>query len=120
VSTNTELNGPYTLSIREADRAVGQISAGTYALGRTDSNNVFHVAYVGCSGSDLNAELKAHVGQYGQFKYGYLGSLRAAFEKECHLYHDFNPPDNPVHPARGGWPCPRCNVLGSAVIFSSA
>lgn len=40
-----------------------------------------------------------------------LGLRRPAFEKECHLYHDFNPPDNTVHPARPAgtqYLCPRC------------
>lgn len=49
---------------------------------------------------------------------------KAAFEKECALYHDFGGPqgqlDNEVHPARPegtDWQCPRCDVFRAAVAF---
>jgi hypothetical protein len=43
-----------------------------------------------------------------------LPSAKAAFDKECDLYHDFKPPDNKVHPARqkgANWTCKRCTVF---------
>jgi hypothetical protein len=107
------LSGPHALTNKGIDDAVTQTSAGAYALGRSDSNT-FYISYVGRSDSDLNARLKNHVGNYTQFKFGYLGSPKAAFEKECNLYHDFNPPDNSIHPDRpknSGWKCPRCKVF---------
>jgi hypothetical protein len=54
------------------------------------------------------------VGKYKRFKYGYASSAKAAFEKECKLYHDFEPRDNEVHPARPAgtnWECPRCPIF---------
>src|SRR5579864_2430911 len=90
--TTPELNGPYTLTNTRIDSVVTQTSAGVYALGKTTGTG-FGVSYVGRSDSDLNHALKARVGSYSQFKYGYLGSQRSAFENECKLYHSFSPPD---------------------------
>ena len=41
--------------------------------------------------------LQQHVAEpYPQFCYTYLLSAKAAFDKECSLYHDFTPPKNKV------------------------
>jgi hypothetical protein len=45
-----------------------------------------------------------------------IARLKAAFEKECHLFHDFGETslDNKIHPARpsgSNWKCPRCRIL---------
>ena len=111
------LRGPFTLSNTSIDKEVTRTSPGAYALGQNDASGAtFHINYVGRSDGDVNARLKQHVGKYKQFKYEYYSSPRAAFEKECHLWHDFGAPptDNAVHPARpanSGWSCPRCNVF---------
>lgn len=108
---STGWNNYYSLSITEIDRVITRTSAGAYALGAV-SNNTFNISYIGRSDSDLNARLKQHVGKYIHFKAGYLDSPKAAFEKECHLFHDFSPTDNTIHPDRpngSGWKCPRCN-----------
>jgi DNA-binding NarL/FixJ family response regulator len=76
-TTTPELNGPYTLTNTRVDSVVTQTSAGVYALGKTTGTS-FGVSYVGRSDSDLNHALKARVGSYPQFKYGYLGSQRSA------------------------------------------
>jgi hypothetical protein len=66
--------------------------------------------------SDVNARIKKHVGEgYKSFKYSYATSPKAAFEKECKNYHDFNPQNNTYHPdrpANSGWKCPACKIFG--------
>ncbi len=105
------LDGEYPLTESGVDTNVSRTSAGAYALGRTEGEK-FLISYVGRSDDDVNARLKKHVDDYAKFKYGYFSSPKAAFEKECNLYHDFEPPDNKIHPARPGntnWTCPRCS-----------
>ncbi len=105
------LDGEYPLTESGIDTNVSRTSAGAYALGRTKDEK-FLISYVGRSDDDVNARLKKHVGDYAKFKYGYFSSPKAAFEKECNLYHDFEPPDNKIHPARPdntNWICPRCS-----------
>lgn len=110
---NTGLRGPFPLTGSGVDKEVTKKSAGAYALGNTNDKGAFVVKYVGRSDDDVNARLKQHVPQsYTQFKYEYYSSAKAAFEKECNLYHDFNPPDNLIHPDRPdgtNWKCPQCN-----------
>ena len=110
---SSELQGSYPLTDAEIDTQVTQISAGAYALGYT-KESTFYIGYVGRSDDDVNDRLKKHVGNYKRFKYGYFSSAKAAFGKECDLYHDFKPKDNKIHPARpnnSNWSCPRCAVF---------
>ena len=112
---STGLRGPFTLSNVVIDREVRSTSPGAYALDSGTDANTFYVHYAGRSDIDVNARLKQHVGNYRRFKFEYYSSPKAAFDKECHLYHDFDPRDNSVHPARpsgSGWKCPRCGVFG--------
>jgi hypothetical protein len=110
---STGLNGPYPLTSSGVDAAVDKISAGAYALGYTDDNDVFHVQYVGRSDDDVKARLKSHVSEpYKKFKFGYYQSAEAAYSKECHLYHDFNPRDNSVHPAAPAGSNAVCPICG--------
>lgn len=118
--TNSGLNGPYRLTDEEINRIITVVSPGTYILGRLGNDNVFYVSYVGRSDNDLNDRLHDWVGKYDMFKYGYFDSPKAAFEKECNLYHDFGGPesklDNEIHPQRpenSNWQCPRCDVFKS-------
>lgn len=107
------LNGPYRLSNDQVDAVVSEESAGAYALGET-REKTFYVSYVGRSDKDVNDRLKDHVGDYKQFKYRYYSTVKGAFEKECRLYHDFEPPNNKVHPDRPtgkDWECPVCDVF---------
>lgn len=86
---------------------------GAYALGRLNNDNVFEISYVGRSDSDIAARLQNWVGSYHHFKFDYFGTAAAAFAKECQLYHDFNPPDNKVHPAtpvNSNVKCPVCRT----------
>lgn len=111
---STGLRGPFPLTQNGIDSNVKKTSAGAYALGKVE-NGTFYIRYVGRSDNDVNDRLHDHVGKYSRFKYEYYGSAKAAFEKECRLYHDFKPTNNKVHPSRpagSGWKCPRCNVYG--------
>lgn len=115
---NTGLNGPYRLSSERIDEVITKTSPGTYALEREDSSDSFIVNYVGRSDDDINDRLKDWVGVkgYKRFKFGYFDSPKAAFEKECGIYHDFDGLDNEIHPQRPegtSWQCPRCNIFRS-------
>lgn len=110
------LNGPHPLNNNGIDGAITRTSAGAYALGSV-LEGVFHIAYVGRSDTDVGKRLKDHVGKHIFFKFDYFGSPKAAFEKECNLYHDFGETslENKIHPDRpagSGWRCPCCKNFG--------
>jgi hypothetical protein len=115
----TGLKGPFSLTGTGIDREITKISAGAYALGHINGNDVFIVSYVGRSDNDLNGRLKQWINEknYKQFKYDYFPSPKSAFEKECHLYHDFGGKeklDNEIHPDRPedtNWECPVCFIF---------
>lgn len=111
---NTGLYGPFDLTQSGIEKNVKGTGPGAYALGRF-SDNTFYVDYVGRSDDDLAGRLQQHVPEpYPTFKYGFLDTPKAAFDKECNLYHDFSPPNNLIHPARPrgtNWRCPRCAVF---------
>ena len=114
---DTGLNGPFTMGKSEIDAAVTQQSPGAYALDQSHDSGPFHITYVGRSDTDVNARLQEHVGKYKRFKFEYYTSAQEAYEKECALYHDFNPPARIAHPARPAgtdWKCPRCNSRETA------
>ena len=112
-----EMVGPYDYTSSEIDRVVAKKSPGNYALGKRKEEEGFIVQYVGRSDSDVNPELKVKLdGKYKKFKFSYATSAKAAFEKECHNYHDFDGSeklDNEIHPR-----CPdgtdlKCPVCGA-------
>jgi len=108
--------GPYDLTNKRIDEVIAQTSPGAYALDKTNDSD-FRVCRVGRSDRDVKAQLKSYVGsKYRYFKFGYNTSAKTAFEKECTLYHDFDPPDNTTHPDRPegtNWACPvdGCDAL---------
>ncbi len=113
---STGLNGPHELTEKNIDDNVSA-SIGAYALGHVDSGT-FYVDYVGRSDTDLNDRLKDWVGtKYKSFKYDHFNTKKAAFEKECHMFHDFGGTqklDNKIHPDRAegaSWECPVCNIF---------
>ena len=111
--TASGLRGSFPLTSEGISNNVTRTSAGAYALGYT-KNELFYVDYVGRADANVAGRLRDHVGKYKRFKYEYYDSPKAAFMKECRLYHDFNPHDNKVHPARpagSGWKCPVCRVF---------
>jgi len=110
------MEGPYIFTSSEIDRVVIITSPGNYAL--EYSNDTFAVHYVGRSDGNVNLELKARLpSKYKHFKYSYATSPKAAFEKECHNYHDFGGSeklDNEIHPSRpagSNWKCPVCTIF---------
>ena len=112
------MEGPYNFTSSEIDRVVTRTSYGNYALGYTKDDGTFIVQYVGRSDTDVNLELKARLtSKYKHFKYSYATSPKAAFEKECHNYHDFGGSeklDNKIHPSRPAdtnWKCPVCDIF---------
>jgi len=112
---NSGLYGPYPLTANGVAANVKGKGAGAYALGSTDADGVFRIAYVGRSDDHLAGRLQQHVLEpYLQFKHAFFPSAKAAFDKECWLYHTFTPPDNKVHPARprnANWSCPGCKTF---------
>lgn len=107
--------GVYPLTSGGVSNAVQHKSPGAYVLGNLGTDGIFYIDYAGRSDDDVACRLQQHVLESSpQFVYGYLSSAKAAFEKECHLYHDFTPPRNKVHPARtkgATWNCPVCAVF---------
>ena len=121
---STGLGKHYSLDNETVDSVVKKKSAGVYVLGhiKTEKKNkkevkTFIVEYVGRADDDVNDRLKKWVGTYPKFKFGYYTSPKAAFEKECSIYHDFGGKkilDNDIHPDRPknkDWQCPRCDVF---------
>ena len=109
---NTGLFGSHPLDTDTIDRVVQGTGPGTYMLGSA-GGQTFYVSYVGRSDGDLNYRLKQWVSsKYTHFMYAFYPSSKAAFEKECRLFHDFGGTaklDNAVHPARPqstNHPCP--------------
>ncbi len=113
------MSGPYPFTSEKIDEVVTRTSEGNFALGYVNEKDVFMVLYVGRSDTNLNRELKKYFKpRYKSFKYSYASSPKAAFEKECHNYHDFGGPvgklDNSVHPRRPdntNWKCPCCDTF---------
>jgi len=102
---STGFKGVHKLTAATIDRVVTQTSPGAYVLTKHDPSDTFTVSYVGRSDADLNSRLKDHAaaGKYTHFKAGYHSTAKAAFQKECQLYHDFGGSDsldNKAHPAR--------------------
>ena len=111
------MGDPYDFTYEEIVRVVTKTSPGNYALGHME-DSTFIVQYVGRSDSGVNQELKAKLSsKYLKFKFSYASSPKAAFEKECHNYHDFGGKeklDNKIHPDRPvntDWKCPVCNIF---------
>jgi len=102
-----------SLSNTNIDKKVTETKSGVYVLDKP--KGTYKIQYVGRADKDLNNRLKTHVGSdYAFFAYEYATSPKNAFEKECEIYHDYNPPDNKIHPARPedtNWQCPRCNIF---------
>lgn len=111
--------GPYELNNDEISRIITRTSPGNYALGFIDKEGKFRFKYIGRADSDIAGRLKRHLNEgYTFFKYSYASSPKAAFEKECQNYHDFDENKklaNKIHPDRPNntnWKCPVCNIFG--------
>jgi hypothetical protein len=112
---NTGLIGPLPLRYEHIRAAVGSVGPGAYALGYAASDGGFCVLMVGRSDTDVGSKLIDQIGTQSLFKFIRSVSPMTAFEKECELFHDFNPPSNRRHPERTSgtkWTCPRCRQFG--------
>lgn len=110
-TSGSGLRGPFPLSPDSIAEEIVDGSPGAYALGCTDRLGRFVISYVGSAGDDLKNRLRAHIGTAPQFKFRHFAAQRAAFEKECELFHQFMPTGNFLHPSRPAatdWSCPRC------------
>jgi hypothetical protein len=111
----TGLMGPYRLDFDTIDAAIRRSSAGVFALGYTSPEGKFCIAHVGRADTDVKGKLRGCIGSATLFKFGYLPNSKAAFQRECELFHDLSPPGNRVHPGRPrgtNWECPRCRIFG--------
>ncbi len=108
------LFGSYPLTSQKIDEVVRGIGAGAYALGyKSNDATVFYVQRIGRSDTDLNARLHDYVnGKYERFKYAFYDNAEQAFYKECRLFHDFSPEDNPIHPDKPNGTNYKCPVCG--------
>jgi len=110
------MEGPCTLDYGTIEAKITRTSPGNYALGEKNDSGTFLVGYVGRADTDVKTRLKSWVDKTKKplFKFSYASSAKAAFEKECENYHDFNPPSNDIHPDRpngSSWKCPRCKIF---------
>ncbi|MTD93389.1 hypothetical protein GIW81_03445 [Hyphomicrobium sp. xq] len=111
---NSGLSGPCALTYADINRNVQQGRPGNYVAGDLNEHGGITVERAGRSDHDVHGRLQDYIGVYRYFKFGYAQSAREAFEKECRLYHDFDPPDNAIHPDRPNgtnWMCPCCVIF---------
>jgi hypothetical protein len=110
----TGLFGPHKFTQENINLHVATKGIGVYALDKTKDAN-FKVSYVGRSDDDLPGRIADHLDEgYQHFKYGYFKTTLAAFERECRIYHDFEPPDNIIHPDAPDGTNYTCPVAGCA------
>jgi hypothetical protein len=111
----TELKGPFLLTAEGVRVAPLTTRApGAYALGHTDAEGTFIVEKVGRSDKDVKEALQHFADTYQEFAFQYTASAKAAFERECDLYHNFMAGSGHVHPTRpeaSYWKCPHCHLL---------
>jgi len=118
------MRGPFLLTDEEVNIRVEEGKMGNYAYGyleKRDGRQIFIVRYVGRSTTDLRREIKERHKSESKFtpldceyfKFSYATSVREAYEKECHNFHDFGEEQsllNDAHPAKpeegGSYCCP--------------
>ena len=104
----------YILLNEKIEEIITNTSPGAFVLDMSSSQ--FKGLYVGRSDEDIKEQLKKHTNsKYKWFKFVYASTPKSAFENECKMWHDFEPPDNKGHPNRPSetdWKCPRCKEFG--------
>ena len=109
------LLGPYRLNFDTIDAAITRSSAGVYALGYTSAEGRFCINHVGRADTDVRASCATASARRRYSSSATCRPRKAAFERECELFHDLSPPGNRVHPGRPqgtNWVCPRCRIFG--------
>ena len=112
--SSIELKGPFLLTAEKVKVAVTAVLPGAYVLGHTDDAGTFIVEKVGRSDDNLKKTLQDQVECFSEFRFEHFHSAKAAFEKECDLYHNFMVEMDYVHPTRldgSYWKCPHCGVF---------
>jgi hypothetical protein len=116
--------GPFPFSIDSIDRHVEPHHVGAYVLhGPGERKGDLAVVRVGRSDTDLKRRLAVYftdpryIGDsryyaITHFSFGYLDSKESAFETECVLFHDWEPPLNDDHPGRPRGTQLHCPVDG--------
>ena len=111
------IEGPYELTQKNIDEAVGETHPGVYQLGSLFQDSFF-LRYIGRSDTDVRETLKSWVGcdRYSHFRFRYSSSPPAAFAEECREYHenggseDLDNESHPQRPEDTDWKCPVCNI----------
>lgn len=99
------MEGPYRLTGDQVTSWVPLPLPGVYLL----SDDGEEMLRVGRCHDHMAACLKGWVGWYRLFWFDYALSPRAAYQRECELYHQHAPRDNQSHPqapSRTRWLCP--------------
>lgn len=107
--------GPYPLTRDDIDLRIPEGKIGNYAYGYINERGAFVVQYVGRSDIDVKSRILHGIGRYKLYKFSLASSLKEAFEKECHNYHDFGGSaklDNTIHPDKPEGKDYECPVKG--------
>lgn len=111
------LRGSFPLNEQTINEEVDYGSPGVYALGYKEGET-FIIEHIGRSDTNVNAQLKKHIGRYDRFKFDTSELPSYAFIKECEVYHALGGPGGRIpHPDPGGmaWSCPKCSTFDSQV-----
>jgi hypothetical protein len=112
-----DMKGPYRLTPEAIERAITAIQPGTFAIGYVKENGAFVIRYVGRSGTDVRKAVREQQADpTSWFKWSPAVSDKAAFDKECKVYHDFGEDavleneGHPEPPRNSPWACPVCGA----------
>ena len=108
------LLGPYKLNFDTIDAASRAVPRASTRWDIRVAEGRFCINHIGRADSDVKSKLRNCIGSATLFKFGYLPNSKAAFERECELFHELSPPGNRVHPGRAqgtSWDCPRCRIF---------
>lgn len=108
------LQGPFRLTAESVKVAVTATSPGAYVLANTDGQGTFIIKKVGRSDDNVRKRLQDYAECFSGFMFEYYPSAKAAFEKECDLYHNFLSARSYIHPSRPDgsyWKCAGCNIF---------
>ena len=110
------MEGPFDYSRTSVDKHVKVGRPGNFALGERNERGGLTIGYVGRSDTDLNGELKAHIGEkpFPYFKFGLTLSAGEAYRRHCKNFHDFSMAPKQPHPEKpttnAKVVCPVCGV----------
>ncbi len=109
------MSGPFKFDSKTIEEKVQEGKIGNYALGTANHDGTMkNVAYIGRSDNNLKAELLARLKthKHPNFKVSYASSPKEAYTKECQNYHDFDPPQNNIHPYAPVNSNLKCHICG--------